>query len=64
MILGVWIVIFLFLGFPSSWDRVFALISGLLIVIIAYRLKSETSTRSLGNMPYVEHKSDTINNNL
>lgn len=35
-LLGVWVIIFLFLGFPSSWDKIIAVISGLAIIAIAY----------------------------
>ncbi len=37
-VLGVWIAVFLFLGLPSDWDRVIAVISGLLVVVVAYNL--------------------------
>ena len=37
-VLGVWIAVFLFLGFPSNWENGIALVSGLLILSIAYSL--------------------------
>ena len=37
-VLGVWVMVFLFLGLPSEWDKTFAVVSGLLIVIVAYTL--------------------------
>jgi type IV secretory pathway VirB2 component (pilin) len=37
-VLGVWVMIFLFLGLPSDWDRVVGVVSGLVIVIAAYTL--------------------------
>ncbi len=36
-------MLFLFLGFPSSWDKVLALLSGLLIVGVAYQLGSTSA---------------------
>jgi hypothetical protein len=36
-ILGLWIMVFLFLGFPAAWDKGVAVVSGLIIVAIAYR---------------------------
>ena len=32
-------MIFLFLGFPSSWEKALAIMTGLLIIVIAYRIK-------------------------
>jgi hypothetical protein len=36
-LLGVWVMVFLFLGFPAPWDKGVAIASGLLIIAIAYR---------------------------
>lgn len=54
---------FLFLGFPSAWDKVFALLTGLLIIVIAFRSgsmnaesKSNSKNGSVAGVPYVEHK--------
>ena len=40
-VLGVWVMIFLFLGFPSIWHKVIALVSGLIIIAIAYNIPQE-----------------------
>lgn len=52
-------MIFLFLGFPSAWDKIFSLIAGLLIIAVAFRFRSQPKTSNL-QMPYVEHKNDQI----
>jgi hypothetical protein len=39
VIIGVWIIIFLFLGFPSSWEKALAALTGLLVIFLAYRIK-------------------------
>jgi hypothetical protein len=39
IIIGVWVMIFLFLGFPSSWEKVLAILTGLLVIFLAYRIK-------------------------
>jgi hypothetical protein len=57
MILGVWVMIFMFLGFPVSWVKIIALISGALVVILAYRMPPGTRTDPGKNLPYVEHRS-------
>ncbi len=44
-LLGVWIMIFLFLGFKSSWDQVIAVVTGLVIVVIAYNLPADSVRR-------------------
>lgn len=36
-LLGLWVIVFLFLGFPSSWDKWIAVISGILIILVAYK---------------------------
>jgi len=39
VLIGVWVIVFLFLGFPSSWEKVLAIATGLLIISMAYRIK-------------------------
>lgn len=56
MVLGVWVAVLLFLGFPSSWDKLIAVVSGLLVLFVAYRLNPDAKPRSADPMPYVEHK--------
>lgn len=53
-ILGAWIIVFLFLGFPSSWHKVIAVISGLLIITVAYNLPAISSSGSRES--FVENK--------
>lgn len=57
MILGLLIIIFLFLGLPDSLDKILAVIVGLLVIFVAYRMPPE-SRRQSGPMPYVEHRSN------
>ena len=40
MILGVIIMILLFLGFPSAWDKFFAVAIGAIIVAVSYSIGS------------------------
>ena len=35
--MGVWVMVFLFLGFPAAWDKGVAIVSGVIIISIAYR---------------------------
>lgn len=58
IILGVWVIAFLFLGFPSSWDKVFALLTGLLIITIAFKFKPLEKVVPADRVPYVEHKNN------
>jgi hypothetical protein len=39
VIIGVWVAVFLFLGLPSSWEKVLSLLTGLLIIVMAYRIR-------------------------
>jgi hypothetical protein len=32
-------MVFLFIGFPSSWEKVLAILTGLLVIFLAYRIK-------------------------
>ena len=57
MLLGVWIAIFLFLGFYSAWDKIIAIITGVLVIGISYSLKPEGTSRLDRGVPFVEHKS-------
>lgn len=54
-ILGAWIIIFLFLGLPESWHKILAVISGLLIIIVAYNLPA-TSTSVSPRESFIENK--------
>ncbi len=42
-IMGVWVMIFLFLGFPIGWHRIILIVTGLIIIAIAYNLPQEHS---------------------
>ncbi len=57
ILLGVWVILFLFLHFPSTWDKIFAVLTGLLVIIVAFKFKTPSKTASIGQVPYVEHKS-------
>ncbi|MES3031602.1 MAG: hypothetical protein V4697_04310 [Patescibacteria group bacterium] len=55
-VLGVWVMIFLFLGIPSVWHKVVALISGVVIISIALRLPQEKKIVSSSQSPvFVEN---------
>ena len=56
-LLGAWIMIFLFLGFPSDWHKVIAVVSGLIIILIAYNLPASTRVPSGSSAEsFVENK--------
>jgi hypothetical protein len=59
MILGLWLITFLFLGFPSSWDRGLAIVSGVVIFVIAWKMRPpEPKEEALSdNLPFIEHRS-------
>lgn len=57
IILGVWVIVYLFLGFPPEYDKTFSLIVGILIIIIAVKSKPSVPQVPTDRMPYVEHKS-------
>ena len=60
MLLGVWVIAFLFLGFPSSWHNVLAVLTGILMIILAYRLPSEAKPENKTAVPFIEHKNPPV----
>jgi cytoskeletal protein RodZ len=56
VIIGVWVMIFLFLGFPSSWEKVFAILTGLLVIFMAYRIKFK-ETQPTGESSFTDNLS-------
>jgi flagellar biosynthesis component FlhA len=61
IILGIWNIVFLFLGFPAGLDRFFALIMGALLIIIAYRIKPEMKLNQPEPKNFVENKIEMEN---
>jgi hypothetical protein len=67
MLFGIWVMVFLFLGFPAEWNKIISLVTGFLILVGAYRLKDiSMEQRTERQVPYVEHRGDTdiTNTNL
>lgn len=50
-LMGVWIMIFLFLGFPLMWHKVIAIISGIIIIAIAYNIPGESKKNVNDSIP-------------
>lgn len=59
MLLGVWVIVFLFLGFPQEIDKILALLTGIVIVITSY-LTRPNPPKNKSDIPFVEHKTDDI----
>ena len=57
-IVGLWIIIYLFLGIPAVWDKILSIISGIIIIIIAYRLPHESRKvqNNLAENTFTENK--------
>lgn len=58
IVLALWIIIFLFLGFPSRYEKILAIVTGLLIMIVAYRIRTPRSTEQSDT--FVERKMSDI----
>lgn len=58
IVLGIWVIILPFLGFPATWDHVIMFATGLLIAAIAYTLRLQGGSKKPSNVPYVEHKNE------
>ncbi len=59
-IFGIWFMFFLFLGIPSSWHKIIAIISGLIIIAIAYNLPQEEKKIPAGSSSFVENEKKDI----
>ena len=58
MVLGVWIIIVPYLGVPSSWKGIIYIISGLLIVLVGFLLRTDALRRggkTSAHQPFVEN---------
>jgi membrane-bound ClpP family serine protease len=47
-VFGAWVMVFLFLGFPSSWHKIILIVSGLIIIAIAYNIPQEIKADEVG----------------
>jgi hypothetical protein len=56
--MGVWVMIFLFLGVPSLWHKIIALVTGIIIVAVAYNLPHEKSKQSGNGSVFVENNTN------
>jgi|GEM_PF-6460349 len=57
VLLGVWVGVFLFLGLPSGWLDALGVVTGVVLIALAYSLGSEPSRTNTTDNTYVEHKS-------
>jgi len=55
MLIGVWVMVVLYLGFPANWDRILLIATGLLIITLGYRMKPPAAKE----VPFVENKTPT-----
>lgn len=62
-VLGVWVAIFLFLGFPEVWHNILAVITGLVIIFVAYRLPRESIKNTSGETNSVKANQTFVENN-
>ena len=53
-IIGVWVMIFVFLGVPSSWHKVIAIITGIIIIAIAYNISPKENKNTVDT--FIENK--------
>lgn len=58
MAFGVWVIILPFLGFPGFWEKILMLLTGIIIVVVAYSVRPSIRPTTSSNIPYVEHKNN------
>jgi hypothetical protein len=61
-VLGIWVMIFSWLNFPPNWKPWIGVVTGLLIILAAYR-KTQKSKMSASNSSFVESTPTTSQNN-
>jgi hypothetical protein len=54
-IIGVWVIVFLYMGFPSAWDKIIAAATGLLIIFISFKMNAKIVHKDGGDSAYVEN---------
>lgn len=47
LLLGVWVAILPYLGFPSSWKDTLVTLSGLALIYLSYVLYNESKTKEI-----------------
>ncbi len=43
VLIGVWVIVYPFLGVPSSWFKIIGLLTGLVVIAFAYRIRFRDS---------------------
>ncbi len=56
MLLGLWVCLLLFLGFPESWDKVIAIATGVVIFGISYSFGTKSASNDKDRVNFVESK--------
>lgn len=68
MLLGLWVGVFLFLGFPQTWDKAIAVISAILIIVFSISLGSfESANQRKGEseaVPFVDTKYESRSSSM
>ena len=57
-LLGIWVAILPFLGFPNFWRKMLFIITGLLLVYVSYTLKRKTIRRRAETAPFKDNLHD------
>ena len=63
ILIGVWVIVFTFLGFPIVWQQILAVITGVAMIILAYVMRQDLPKADDRQVPFVEHKSEINNPN-
>lgn len=61
ILLGAWMMLFTFLGFPEFWDKIISLVTGLIVILVSYLLPLKSEQNSTANLPFVEYKKNDNN---
>lgn len=62
LILGIWVAVLPFLGFPQSWRKILFLITGFLMIYLAYLFYLEAKERISKNNNHLKTFIDNMGN--
>lgn len=60
ILLGVWVAVLLFLGFPDIWQKILAVATGIYLIVLAYSLRADAPKTTDLRVPFIEHKATEV----
>ncbi len=58
ILIGIWIIVLPFLGFPGNWQRILFVITGVYLLALSYSLRLEGAQTNSDEISFVDHKNE------